>query len=89
MADEAVTRRNQHKEEKEETKAIEKIGDGKEMTPWEQHSSVITLPRFDYNAPSSLLHHWPIPAGSGAENKIDDRASAAENAHAKRRTVDG
>ncbi|KAJ1389151.1 hypothetical protein SESBI_38502 [Sesbania bispinosa] len=57
MADEGVTRRNQHKEEKEEAKAIEKSGDGKEMTPWEQHSSVISLPRFDYNAPSSLLHH--------------------------------
>ncbi|XP_024193750.1 uncharacterized protein LOC112197355 isoform X1 [Rosa chinensis] len=29
----------------------------KEMTPWEQHSAVISIPRFDYNAPSSLLHH--------------------------------
>ncbi|XP_047332584.1 uncharacterized protein LOC124936161 [Impatiens glandulifera] len=28
-----------------------------EMKPWEQHSSVITLPRFDYKAPSSLLQH--------------------------------
>ncbi|KAK7270190.1 hypothetical protein RIF29_23150 [Crotalaria pallida] len=28
-----------------------------EMTPWEQHSAVISLPRFDYNAPSSLLRH--------------------------------
>lgn len=27
------------------------------MTPWEQHSSVIIIPRFDYNAPSSLLDH--------------------------------
>ncbi|KAL1295787.1 hypothetical protein AAHE18_19G237200 [Arachis hypogaea] len=26
------------------------------MSPWEQHSAVIKLPRFDYNAPSSLLH---------------------------------
>ncbi|KAK3421391.1 hypothetical protein EUGRSUZ_G02045 [Eucalyptus grandis] len=25
------------------------------MTPWEQHSAVISIPRFDYNAPSSLL----------------------------------
>ncbi|XWS69427.1 hypothetical protein CRYUN_Cryun04dG0178100 [Craigia yunnanensis] len=25
------------------------------MTPWEQHASVISIPRFDYNAPSSLL----------------------------------
>ncbi|KAL1295785.1 hypothetical protein AAHE18_19G237000 [Arachis hypogaea] len=28
----------------------------KEMSPWEQHSAVIKLPRFDYSAPSSLLH---------------------------------
>lgn len=28
-----------------------------EMKPWEQHSSVISIPRFDYNAPSSLLQH--------------------------------
>ncbi|KAF6174608.1 hypothetical protein GIB67_006260 [Kingdonia uniflora] len=27
------------------------------MTPWEQHSAVISIPRFDYNAPSSLLDH--------------------------------
>ncbi|OWM90701.1 uncharacterized protein LOC116196216 [Punica granatum] len=27
------------------------------MTPWEQHSAVISIPRFDYNAPASLLHH--------------------------------
>ncbi|XP_057961838.1 uncharacterized protein LOC131153511 isoform X2 [Malania oleifera] len=27
------------------------------MTPWEQHSTVISIPRFDYSAPSSLLHH--------------------------------
>lgn len=25
------------------------------MTPWEQHAKVISIPRFDYNAPSSLL----------------------------------
>ncbi|XP_019428439.1 PREDICTED: uncharacterized protein LOC109336353 [Lupinus angustifolius] len=29
----------------------------KVMSPWEQHSAVISLPRFDYNAPSSLLRH--------------------------------
>ncbi|CAN6901422.1 unnamed protein product [Brassica oleracea] len=27
------------------------------MAPWEQHASVISIPRFDYTAPSSLLHH--------------------------------
>ncbi|KAL9241725.1 hypothetical protein vseg_015801 [Gypsophila vaccaria] len=36
----------------------EKNGEnGKEMKPWEQHSAVISLPRYDYNAPSSLLLH--------------------------------
>lgn len=25
------------------------------MKPWEQHSTVISIPRFDYNAPSSIL----------------------------------
>ncbi|XP_062173142.1 uncharacterized protein LOC133878580 isoform X2 [Alnus glutinosa] len=29
----------------------------KSMTPWEQHAGVISIPRFDYNAPSSLLRH--------------------------------
>ncbi|KAG5600783.1 hypothetical protein H5410_032153 [Solanum commersonii] len=28
-----------------------------EMKPWEQHSAVICIPRFDYNASSSLLRH--------------------------------
>ncbi|KAL5721651.1 hypothetical protein ACHQM5_005271 [Ranunculus cassubicifolius] len=28
-----------------------------EMTPWEQHSAVISIPRYDYNAPCSLLQH--------------------------------
>ncbi|CAI0422141.1 unnamed protein product [Linum tenue] len=27
------------------------------MKPWEQHAGVISLPRYDYKAPSSLLHH--------------------------------
>ncbi|KAJ0538888.1 putative THUMP domain-containing protein [Helianthus annuus] len=26
-----------------------------EMKPWEQHSAVISIPRYDYKAPSSLL----------------------------------
>ncbi|MED6107554.1 hypothetical protein PIB30_015085 [Stylosanthes scabra] len=45
-----ITRRNEDDERKEEGQTP------KEMTPWEQHSAVIKLPRFDYNAPSSLLH---------------------------------
>lgn len=35
----------------------EQKADGSEMKPWEQHSAVISIPRFDYNAPTSLLHH--------------------------------
>lgn len=27
------------------------------LAPWEQHASIISIPRFDYTAPSSLLHH--------------------------------
>lgn len=26
-----------------------------ELKPWEQHSAVISIPRYDYKAPSSLL----------------------------------
>ncbi|CAI9754623.1 unnamed protein product [Fraxinus pennsylvanica] len=43
-------------EEKHEVKE-EKGADKKEMKPWEQHSAVINIPRFDYNAPSALLQH--------------------------------
>ncbi|KAI4357336.1 hypothetical protein L6164_001292 [Bauhinia variegata] len=52
MAEEVGTptrEREEYPTEKTETK--------KNMTPWEQHSAVISLPRFDYNAPSSLLQH--------------------------------
>ncbi|GAB2230066.1 hypothetical protein Droror1_Dr00014322 [Drosera rotundifolia] len=34
----------------------EKAGRGEEMTPWEQHAGVLSIPRFDYTAPSTLLH---------------------------------
>ncbi|XP_052187532.1 uncharacterized protein LOC127798192 isoform X2 [Diospyros lotus] len=46
--------------EEKEVKKQEEEEDGGERTtmkPWEQHGGVITIPRFDYNAPSSLLHH--------------------------------
>ncbi|WJX21512.1 hypothetical protein P8452_10940 [Trifolium repens] len=39
------------------TKRIAEEEEEEEMKPWEQHSAVIRLPRFDYNAPSSLLTH--------------------------------
>lgn len=42
----------------EASKPTENVAEteGKTMTPWEQHSAVISIPRFDYNAPSALLH---------------------------------
>ncbi|CAN6481461.1 unnamed protein product [Victoria cruziana] len=30
---------------------------GKKMTPWEQHASIISIPRFDYEAPAAILEH--------------------------------
>ncbi|CAA2983146.1 Hypothetical predicted protein [Olea europaea subsp. europaea] len=44
-------------EEKNPEVKEEKGADKKEMKPWEQHSAVISIPRFDYNAPSALLQH--------------------------------
>ncbi|KAA0067142.1 hypothetical protein E5676_scaffold598G00080 [Cucumis melo var. makuwa] len=46
------------KPEAEASKRAENVAETerKTMTPWEQHSAVISLPRFDYNAPSALLH---------------------------------
>lgn len=38
-------------EKKEDAKGGEKAP----MAPWEQHASVINLPRYDYKAPSSFL----------------------------------
>ncbi|XP_028760793.1 uncharacterized protein LOC114719452 isoform X2 [Neltuma alba] len=43
------------KEYEEEQK--QKIEAEKSMAPWEQHSAVISLPRFDYTAPSLILQH--------------------------------
>ncbi|KAL1295788.1 hypothetical protein HN51_056626 [Arachis hypogaea] len=48
-----ITGRNEHEEREDERETPK---EKKEMSPWEQHSAVIKLPRFDYNAPSSLLH---------------------------------
>lgn len=41
----------------DEARKEEEKSDGVGMSPWEQHSAVINLPRFDYNAPSSLLRN--------------------------------
>ncbi|KAL2906948.1 Flagellar L-ring protein 2 [Bienertia sinuspersici] len=48
----------QHQQE-DENEDKEEINGGvkEELKPWEQHSAVISIPRFDYNAPSSLLRH--------------------------------
>lgn len=40
---------SENQEEEVDVKAKE------EMKPWEQHSAVISIPRFDYSAPSSIL----------------------------------
>ncbi|XP_057543721.1 uncharacterized protein LOC130823120 [Amaranthus tricolor] len=45
-------------EQQEEEIESEQIEGFKEtMKPWEQHSAVISIPRFNYNAPSILLRH--------------------------------
>ena len=45
-------------EEKEKMESKSEAAAKKEkMKPWEQHAGVINMPRFDYNAPSALLHH--------------------------------
>ncbi|KAG1355292.1 hypothetical protein COCNU_07G014040 [Cocos nucifera] len=41
------------KEEEEDDKGHGEKAEG--LTPWEQHSSVISLPRYDYTAPAALL----------------------------------
>ncbi|XP_021727939.1 uncharacterized protein LOC110695054 [Chenopodium quinoa] len=51
----AVGQEEQQQQEGEE--AHENGGVNEEMKPWEQHSAVICIPRFDYNAPSSLLQN--------------------------------
>ncbi|XP_077246984.1 uncharacterized protein LOC143886756 isoform X2 [Tasmannia lanceolata] len=42
--------------EEEEEDIVEEKGK-EDMKPWEQHATVISIPRFDYKAPSSLLDH--------------------------------
>ncbi|XP_068646188.1 uncharacterized protein [Aristolochia californica] len=41
----------------EESAASEGPEANQDLTPWEHHSAVIRLPRFDYKAPSSLLEN--------------------------------
>ncbi|KAI3921134.1 hypothetical protein MKX01_036113 [Papaver californicum] len=57
MADEVETKElGLAKQEIEENKK-EKEEETVPMTPWEQHSAVISIPRFDYNAPTSLMEY--------------------------------
>ncbi|CAH2038493.1 unnamed protein product [Thlaspi arvense] len=44
-------------EEKPMSEKRERGDEAETLTPWEQHASIISIPRFDYTAPSSLLHH--------------------------------
>ncbi|KAJ6312809.1 hypothetical protein OIU77_014354, partial [Salix suchowensis] len=46
----------EEEKEKMESKS-EAAAEKEKMKPWEQHAGVINMPRFDYNAPSALLHH--------------------------------
>ncbi|KAK4597040.1 hypothetical protein RGQ29_014878 [Quercus rubra] len=55
MAEEGGFEKAHHHEEEEEEE--EKKKKETMMSPWEQHSAVISIPRYDYNAPSALLHH--------------------------------
>ena len=59
MAEEGGFEKAHHHEEEEEEEEEEEKKKKKEtmMSPWEQHSAVISIPRYDYNAPSALLHH--------------------------------
>ncbi|CAN1288572.1 hypothetical protein LINPERPRIM_LOCUS19933 [Linum perenne] len=44
-------------EEESEVAAANVINEVKGMTPWEQHAGIISIPRYDYKAPSSLLQY--------------------------------
>ena len=59
---EPVLVQGQKEEEEEEEGEVLGLGFGRgdkkeeeELKPWEQHSAVIIIPRYDYAAPSSLL----------------------------------
>ncbi|KAI3982977.1 hypothetical protein MKX01_010460 [Papaver californicum] len=61
MADEVETKElglaKQEIEENKKKNEKEKEEETVAMTPWEQHSAVISIPRFDYNAPTSLMEY--------------------------------
>ena len=58
MAEKLVTAKTEEKAKELEEEAMKvELKTKEELKPWEQHSVVITIPRFDYNASSSLLSH--------------------------------
>ncbi|XP_027095400.2 uncharacterized protein [Coffea arabica] len=58
MAEKLMTAKTEEKAKELEEEAMKvELKTKEELKPWEQHSAVITIPRFDYNAPSSLLSH--------------------------------
>nr|XP_027095422.1 uncharacterized protein LOC113715432 isoform X1 [Coffea arabica] len=64
MAEKLVTAKTEEKAKELEEEAMKvELKTKEEMKPWEQHSAVITIPRFDYNAPllSSVI---PTPDSS-------------------------
>ncbi|MCL7031575.1 hypothetical protein MKW94_018775 [Papaver nudicaule] len=53
LAKPEIEEKKKNEKEKEKEKEEETVT----MTPWEQHSAVISIPRFDYKAPSSLMEY--------------------------------
>ncbi|KAG6538649.1 hypothetical protein ZIOFF_003773 [Zingiber officinale] len=47
---------SEERAEDRETSRCNSVQKEERMAPWEQHAAVISLPRYDYAAPSSLLH---------------------------------
>nr|XP_027099072.1 uncharacterized protein LOC113718363 [Coffea arabica] len=58
MAEKLATAKTEEKAKELEEEAMKvELKTKEELKPWEQHSAVITIPRFDYNTSSSLLSH--------------------------------
>lgn len=57
MAEEKKEEEMTTNEKTEQVQKQKETNERQEMKPWEQHGGVISIPRFNYNAPSSLLQH--------------------------------
>ncbi|XP_026409575.1 uncharacterized protein LOC113304651 [Papaver somniferum] len=87
------------KKEIEENKKNEKekVEETVTMPPWEQHSAVISMPRFDYNAPSSLMDYshsgffitCSIKTSNAKKRKICSGEVGSGNGAESKRTNDG